>query len=210
MHGARLLRHAVPALVLALATVSPAASGTKIVSSWKSPDLGNETFAGKKVAALVMSSDESLRISAEEALARELTARGARGVAAYRVVPREELTDAAKARGWFERASVDGVVVLRIVSADKERVESPVVWTTPYYSSFWNYYGYGWTAVYAPVSVRENTIVVIETLVYSVPRDMLLWAGTSQTTNPAGAGKVVHDLTGAVVKEMKKQGLVGK
>jgi hypothetical protein len=131
-------------------------------------------------------------------------------VAAYRVVPREELTDAAKARGWFERASVDGVVVLRIVSADKERVESPVVWTTPYYSSFWNYYGYGWTAVYAPVSVRENTIVVIETLVYSVPRDMLLWAGTSQTTNPAGAGKVVHDLTGAVVKEMKKQGLVGK
>ena len=40
-------------------------------------------MAGKKVAAVVISHDESLRMSAEEALARELTSRGSSGIAAY-------------------------------------------------------------------------------------------------------------------------------
>ena len=58
------------------------------------------TFGGKKVAALVIDKDESLRVSGEEALVRELTARGIQGVASYRIVPREELQNADRARVW--------------------------------------------------------------------------------------------------------------
>ena len=60
------------------------------------------------------------------------------------------------------------------------------------------------------MSVSDDTIVTIETLVYSVPRDWLLWAATTETMNPSQVGKVVADLTKAVVKEMRKQGLVAK
>jgi hypothetical protein len=191
-------------------TASLSTAGTKILSAWKAPDIGPTSFAGKKVAALLISQDLSLRMSTEEALARELTARGADGVAAYRVIPQEELKDPKKARDWFQRAGVEAVVVLRVVGTEKERTYSDVVWTSPNYGTFTGYYGYGWSTLYVPVSVSDDTIVTIETLIFSVPRDWLLWAATTETMNPSDVGKAVDDLTKALVKEMKKEGLIEK
>ena len=86
---------------------------------WRSPDAAQVSFAGKKVAALVISKDDSLRISGEESLVRELTARGLQAVATYRIAPKEELQSADRARSWFEKADVEGVVALRPVSSEK-------------------------------------------------------------------------------------------
>jgi hypothetical protein len=188
-----------------LGVAALAAAGPKFVSKWASPEARGVSFAGKKVAALIISEDESLRVSGEEALARELTARGIQGVATYRMVPREELKDPDRARGWFERGSVEGVVVLRPVSAEKERTyTSPTIWAAPYYGTFWGYYGYGWGAVYTPGSVREDTVVVVETLIYGVPQNKLLWAAASQTKNPKTLQKFVADLVKEAAKEIQK------
>ncbi len=189
-------------VVLAVVAVS---AGPKFISKWSAPEARTVTFAGKKVAAVVMTQDDSLRVSGEEALSQELTARGMQGVAAYRMIPKEELQNPEKAKGWFERASVDGVVVLRPVSAEKERTYTePTVWAAPYYGTLWGYYGYGWGAVYTPGSVREDTIIVVETLIYSVPMDKLLWAAASETKNPKTLQKFVTDLAKEVAKEIKK------
>jgi len=184
------------------------ASGPTFTSTWKSPDATGISFAGKKVAALVISNDQNLRVSGEEQLVRELNSRGVQVVATYRMAPREELTSAERARPWFERAAVDGVVALRPVSREKQITYSPSVWTTTSYSTLWGYYGYGWTGVYDPGGSREDTTIVIETLVYSVPLDKLLWAGVSTTTNPKKAPVFIKQLVDAAVKEMRKQGLV--
>jgi hypothetical protein len=206
------MRSRIPTLlVLALLAGATLAAKTKFTSTWAAPGTVPGSFAGKKVAALVISTDESLRVSGEEALARELVSRGVDGVAAYRVIPKEILRDTDKAKEWFERAGFVGLVSMRPVSAEKERTWQPSMWTTaPYYSTLWGYYGYGWGAVYDPGYVREDTILTIETMVYSVPANKLLWAGMSETTNPKAAGKVIEDLVEAVVKDMKKQGLVQK
>ena len=121
------------------------------------------------------------------------------------MIPKEELQNPDKAKGWFERASVDGVVVLRPVSAEKERTYTePTVWAAPYDGTLWGYYGYGWGAVYTPGSVREDTIIVVETLIYSVPMNKLLWAAASETKNPKTLQKFVNDLVKEAAKEIKK------
>lgn len=200
-----------PLYVLAVlaALHGTALAGTKFTSTWKAPEATGVSFAGQKVVALVISGDESLRISGEEGLARELTGRGLQGVAAYRLIPKEELTDAGKARGWFERSQVAGVVAMRPVSADKERTYVPGTWASPYYSSLWGYYGYGWGALYDPGYVREDTKVIIETLIYRVSDGALLWAGLSESTNPKSTARLLKDLVEEAVKEMRKQGLAG-
>ena len=82
--------------VAALSVSSAASAGPKFTSTWKAPEAASTSFAGKKVAALIISQDENLRISGEEALVRELAAIGVPGgVASYRIVPREELMDPA-------------------------------------------------------------------------------------------------------------------
>ena len=93
-------------------------AGTKYKTTWRASEVGPQSFAGKKVAAVVISDDESLRMSSEEALVRELAARGVEGVPAYRIVPKEALRKAETARPFFERAGLEGVIVLRPVSVD--------------------------------------------------------------------------------------------
>ena len=107
----------------------------KLHSVWRLHDGSQLNFAGQKVAALVITDDLSLQMSGEEALARELNSRSVTGVATYRFAPREELKTAAKARTWFEKAGVAGVVVLRPVAVEREKVYSPVVWASGYCQS---------------------------------------------------------------------------
>jgi hypothetical protein len=194
-------------LALAFGSALVVAADVKFTSTWKSMDAGAVSFAGKKVAALVISKDDSLRVAGEEALARELSARGMQGVATYRIAPKEELQNPDTAKGWFERGNVEGVVAVRPVSSEKRTTYTPGMWTGPYYGSLWGYYGYGWSNVYIPGSIEHETVVVVESTIYSVPKNALLWAAVSETRSPKDLSRFVQDLVKASVKEMQKQGL---
>lgn len=196
------------AITLLAGTVLLAAPEFKNV--WKSPDAAQVSFAGKKVAALLMTQDDSLRVSGEESLVTELTTRGLQAVATYRMAPKEELQSADRARGWFERANVDGVIALRPVSSDTRTVRTPSMWVSPSYSTLWGYYGYGWGSVYVPGSIDRDTVVTVEMLIYSVPRNQLLWAAVTETKNPKSLQRAIADLVKEAAKELQKQGLVRK
>jgi CubicO group peptidase (beta-lactamase class C family) len=194
-------------LAAALAATTLLSAAPKFTSVWRSSDAGSVSFAGKKVAALVISQDDSLRVPGEEALAKELIARGLQSVATYRIAPKEEMQSAERARPWFERANVEGVVALRPVGRETRTTYTPDIWTTPYYSSFWSYYGYGWGNPYITGSVGRESVVVVETTIYSVPRNQLLWAAVSETRDSKSLPGFVQELVKASVKEMQKQGL---
>jgi len=191
-----------------------ACASTTFNSTWKAPDAGPIDYTGAEVAALVISKEEGTRRGAEELLARELTNRGAVGIPAYTLVPLSDVKDKDKAKAALEKAGIDGVVALRVVARDKEISSSPSMsmgyWGAPYYGSFWGpgYWGYGWGAVYDPGYLRTDTIVSVETLVYDLKQDKLLWAGMSETTNPKDAASFIKELAGKAAYEMRKQGLI--
>jgi hypothetical protein len=193
--------------ILVLALAAPLLADTKFVDTYKAPEAASVTFLGQKVAALVVSNDMGLRESAETQLATELTGRGMRGVAAFRIVPVPETKNVAKVREFLEKSEAQAVVVLRPVSLTTERAPTmPVMWNSGYYGGLYDYWGYGWGAVYEFGPPRIDTVLVTETLVYSVPTSKLLWAAVTRTKNPKD---YVKDLVKDTVKEMKKQGLLG-
>ena len=51
--------------------------------------------------------------------------------------------------------------------------------------------------------------IVVETLVYNVTTDKLVWAATSETRDPKTLQDFVKDLVKGAVSEMKKMKLVG-
>ena len=209
------MRFRLPALLtvtaIAIAGVTLAAK-TTFSSVWKSPEAAKVFLGGSKVAAVVIDQDESLRVAGEEALADELTKRGMQGVASYRMMPKELLKQPDQARGWFEKAGVMGVIAFRLISDEQRRTITPSTWSSAYYTTIGGYYGYGWgtAAVFTPGSDRTERFVSLETLVYSVPRDTLLWAGVSTSDNPKSARNVVEEVVREAVKEMEKQGLTRK
>jgi len=198
-------------LILAAGVVAAACASTSFNSTWKAPGAGPLNFKGKKVAALVVSKEEGVRYGAEDALARELTTRGAVGIAAYTLIPKELVQDKEKAKEFLEKANVAGVVAMRVVGKDKEISSSPgTYWGGPAYATFWGagYYGYGWGGVYDPGYMRTDTIVTVEILVYSLEQNKLVWAAQSATTNPSKVGPFIQELVSKAASELKKQGLI--
>lgn len=196
--------------VVALLALPIAATGQTFTATWKSPDAAGIAYAGKKVVGLIVSDDMALRQSAEEALARELSAKGVRGVPAYQMIPKEEVRDKDRAKAWFARTDTAGVVIMRLVDISKETRPTVVAWqSAPYYGSLWGYYPYVWGATIDLTPNKTSTTVVVETLVFDVAGNRLLWAGTSETTNPKGGAQAfVKSLVNAAADQMRKDGLI--
>lgn len=197
-------------LALALAAaLFTACSSTRFVSTWKEPTAGPGELAGQKIAAFVMSSEQGSRRAAEDTLASELRARGADGIAGYTLLPGDTAKDRDAAKRKLEQAGVGVVVVMRPAGQEQELRSTPGTWhTVPRYRSWSGYWGYGWGAVYEPGEIRTDTIVSVETVVYSVASDKLIWAGRSKTTNPSDVGSFVEELAAAVDDEMRQSGLL--
>jgi len=200
-------------LTAALSLSACASAG--FVSSWKAPDAQPLELRGTKVAAIVMMSDEAPRRAAEDTLAREISARGAKGVAMYTILTGAKPENEAEAREVLERDGFSGAVVMRPVAVEKEVSSSPVVYSAPMYGGFYGgYYGHGWSSAYGHTAtmsggeIRTDTIVVVETLVYSLKQNKLVWAGQSRTTNPKNVDQLVRKLAAAAAKELEKQGLI--
>jgi len=204
------VKHLTHMSFVVLLALPAAAAGQTFTATWKSPDASGIKYAGKKVVGLIVSDDMALRQSAEEALARELTAKGVRGVPAYQMIPKEEVRDKDRAKAWFERTDTAGVVIMRLVDISKETRPTVVAWQSgSYYGSLWGYYPYAWGATIDLTPNKTSTIVVVETLVFDVAGNRLLWAGMSETTNPKGGAQAfVKNLVNAAADQMRKDGLI--
>jgi hypothetical protein len=160
-----------------LALMLPACASTTIRESWREPTAGRLEF--RKVLALVISADGSMRRMAEDELVRQMQRTEA--VAAYTLLAEEDYRDLDKAKAKVTAAGFDGAVTMRLVGAEKQVTGVPGTYAAPY-TSFWGYYG--------------------------LTDEKLLWAGISETFNPSDAQTLVRDVVQAVAKELKKQGLV--
>jgi hypothetical protein len=195
-------------VVMAVAALGMIVHAAQFKDTYTAQGIEAQDFAGKKVAALVITGDQALRMSAEEALARVLTERGVQGIASYRLIPPEELRDKDRAKPWFERAGVEGIVVVRPVTMETKVTKYEAQWSTAYYQSLWGYYGYGWSAVWTPGRTTRESIVVVEALAYSVPMDLLLWGGVSEARDPKGLDVYLKELVRDGANEMRKAGLI--
>jgi hypothetical protein len=180
------------------------ASSTGLVAKWKDPTVTNIRF--QKVLALAVTKDATLRRAIEDELVRQIP----RAIPSYSVLSDEELRDVAAAKAKVKAAGFDGAAVFRVVSAEQQTTYVPgTVWYTgPSYGSFWGYYDMGWGAVYDPGYLQTDQIVTVETLVYSLEQDKLVWAARSQTMNPGSVQTLVKDVVDAVAKEMKAEQLI--
>jgi hypothetical protein len=201
------MRLAVVGLAAAASFGCAGCASSAFVSSWRAPDAEPLQIEGAKVAVVAMIDQVASRRAAEDAIARELTMRGASGVPMYMIYADEDPTDEPAARAALERDGYTGVVVFRPVGTEQEVVATPT-YVGPAYSVYWGgYYGYGWGMPWYG-EIRTYSVVSVETLVYSLRQNKLVWGGQSTTRDPPNVDRLVHDTAGKVVKELERQGLL--
>jgi hypothetical protein len=195
-----------PALIVGVTLLGlSGCTATIFTSTWKAPDTQTINPAGKTIAAVFVSDNDSNRRAAEEALAKDLNARGAHGVPAYTLLSSERDGSTEDDRARLKKAGANEVVKMQVVGADKR----------PYTQVF----GATSSTSYTPGSASSqavssqqhyDTLVSVETTVYSLDRNELVWSGTSRTTNPEDLANLVNEVADATVKEMVKQGLLAR
>jgi hypothetical protein len=202
------MRARIASVTIATTLLCAACASTPFTSSWRAPNAEPLQIVGAKVAVVAMIDQISSRRAAEDAIARELTARGAVGIPMYTVYPNANPSDEPSARAALEGQGFTGLVVFRPVSSEQEIVSTPT-YSGPGYSMYWGgYYAYGWGMPWYGVQIQTNTVVSVETLVYSLRQNMLVWGGQSTAMNPPSVDRLVHETAQAVTKELQRQGLL--
>lgn len=190
------------ALLAALGAL-PACHRTHLVASWREPGAAPLHF--KKAVGVFVTKDEALRRTLEDKIAEELP----NTVPSYRVLESADLADTAGVERRLRKAGFDGAIVMRVVTVDQRLTYTPgTYWYGPPYSTFGAYWGTAWGYPYDPGYVYANQIVTIETQIYSLTSNKLIWAGRSETTDPRTAGKLAHSVVGRVVRALRKDGLL--
>jgi len=189
-----------------LGMVSCSAS-TTLKNSWRDPTVtGPLEF--NKVLVVMLTKDGSTRRTVEDDLVKRITAHHkVEAVPSYTILMESDLRDKEHAKQIIKDAGFDGAVALRVVGVVKEVNYVPGSYPSPYYN-FWGYYDYAWPAVYDPGYLQTDTIVNIETLVYSLKDDKLVWTGTTESFNPSNLDDLVAGIGAAVSADMRKEGLI--
>lgn len=162
------------------------------------------------VVALYASHDGAQRRTIEDAMTRKLAQRGVHAVPAYAVLDNNEDADYKTAKASLAAKGFDAVLEIRLISKENEQ-------TTAYYRnawhgggySGWGYSGYwGWGGPYAYDYYVYNTPVVrLETNLYSLHDDQLVWSGRTKTTDADTMNEVVDEVTSAVATKLDKRGV---
>jgi hypothetical protein len=56
--------------------------------------------------------------------------------------------------------------------------------------------------------IQTDTVVSLETLIFDLGRDKLVWVATSRTTNPSNVPSFIREVSGAAARELRRQGLI--
>ncbi|MBE0626188.1 MAG: hypothetical protein IH606_15380 [Burkholderiales bacterium] len=196
---------------LAASVLAACATPASFEYTHKGEDVGRIDYQGRKVAAVVTGAgvNQSMRVDAENVLARELSARGMQGVAGHSVVPMSTLEPMTRERaiGLLRQAGVAGVVVLKLVDTEKKTVSTQWA-STDYRKSVNNYNYFGPIGKEGDSYDRKITTITIETTLYNLDPYTVLWAGQSQSVDPAKVGAFIPQFARSVGDELRRVGLV--
>jgi hypothetical protein len=189
------------------------AQSTKLKSSWKNPEANSTSLQFEKVLVVALIPQEFTRKVAEDKVVKILKAgeNSPNAIPSYMILSAAELKDPASAKPKIAEMGFDGAIVLKYAGSEDQRKYDPGEGTSVWYPyvGFWGYYSEGWGAVYN--ATTPNALkVLIETMLYSIKDDKLIWAGITETKDPKNPAKVVSEIAEETTKVLQKEGLIAK
>ncbi len=178
-------------------------TSTTMQSSWKAPGATYSKEQFKKVMVMALLKDETTRRMAEDKLvSKDSTFR-----ASYDVLgtDQQNMSEAAVEKFVAEHG-FDGIVTMRLVDIQNSTSYVPGTYQGGYYG----WYGMNYGGFYTPGYYREDQNYIIETNVFSVKQNKVLWSGITSTLDPVNMDKTVDEVWTAVIARMKEQGFIVK
>jgi len=186
----------------------------KITGSWASPEA---TAKGpyNKVFVVVLSPNSTANYDIEAQMANTLISRGFKVLRSTDIFPpkfsitqdltREQLTEAISKRGC------DAVLMLSLLDSKEVESYNPGTVYAPvnygYYGSYYGYYNHYYPEVYSPGYYSVDKTYYLETNLYDLKDDILLWSVQSEARNPKDINTWFKTYSNMLISHLKSKGL---
>ena len=205
------------ALVLLASLPACKKTQTNITQSYRNPGFEETVF--KKLFVIGVTQDHETRQAFENALTSAISAQGGGATASWSVLPKTEQLTEEEFRAAIAAGGFDGVLLTRLLSVDHESTAytAPSTYNNPrtrYYTGggwgygFYGFYGTTFAQVHEPGYFETSTTLKLESTLYSVATDGLVWTGQSQTIDPDSIEDARASVTAAVAEKLKSERLI--
>ena len=193
-------------------------NSTQIVATYKSPEAKSDY---SKIFVVGLVGDQLTQKNIENDLVKMLQARGISAEAKKGTFdPKMEITEAKKREiaKSLKSQGFDSVITFALVSVDEKKDYVPGSYTSvgvgyyptrsPYYGSYWGYYGHYSTQVYQPGYYTNNTIYTMAAVLYDLATEELVWSARSETMNPSSVNSFSREYAETVAYRLLKDRVV--
>jgi len=190
-------------LILFVQACTPA---SEIKNEWAAPHQTiDSTKMFQKILFVALLKDDATRRIAEDKLVSQVKGRGVASYTYLNAVGTR--SDEAVISDRLKQDGFDGVVVMRLATLDKNATYVPGHYPS-YYNSWYGYYSSTYPRFNDPGYYSSAGVYNIETNVYSLTKNQLVWTGITSAVNTNDTNKMIDNIIAAVKQKMKSQGFI--
>jgi hypothetical protein len=196
-------RQAARVLLAVLATLVAACASTSLRDSWTDPDFRGGPF--RKIIVVGATDSPGNRRVFEDIFAERLAATGVGAIRSYTLLPQSGLIPEGEFEAAARGSGADGLLMVRLRRVDTiTRVTTTTVPVTR--TSMWGFYR-GWVSV---PEVRQDDLATVETNLFDVRTDRLVWTGITETFNPRSVTAEAPGFADVIITALTANGLLPK
>ncbi|MDB4575789.1 hypothetical protein N9112_02395 [bacterium] len=189
-----------------------ACANTKISQSWVEP--GNKR-SYDDILIIGIAQSEQNRRAYESHFVESLRAVGTEAEASYKLIKSNEQIDRDTVKKAIAGMDITAVLVTHMVAVDEETIYRPTMDYMPmygggYYGGLYSYYPHVNSYVSRPGYYTTHETYTLETNLYDVESEELVWSARSRTFSPESVQEVIVDLTKLLIDDLQEKNLLKK
>ena len=199
-------------LLISAVLILLSCANTKLSHSWVEPD-NKKSYNDLLVIGLGES--QQTRRAYESYFVEELRANDTEAEASYKLIKSSEEIERVTVQKAIEGLEVDGVIITHMVAVDEETVyrsgaSHAYVGHGGYGRGMYGYYPHVNSYVTSPGYYTTHETYTLETTLYDIETEELVWTARSRTFSPESVDEVIVDLTKLLIKDLKEKNLIKK
>ncbi len=189
-------------LMLSFAACSPKA---KLTSSWVDPSF--KGYSANNVLIMGVSKDETRLKLYENVFVDQFAKNNVQAMASYKVIGIISEPNRADVEAAIKKTGASSVLITNVVDRESE---SHTIRGSTYYrpTGYYSYYGKAFTRVHISATDVTRTVVRLESNLYDVSTNSLVWSAQSEAINPELLRTDFEKIIGLLVADMKEKGII--
>ena len=202
-------------LLVSTAVLLISCANTKISQSWVEPD-NKKSY--NDILIIGIGESEQNRRAYESYFVEALREKGTEAEASYKLIKSDQKIERNTVVKAIEGMEIDGVIITHMTAVDEETIYRPGMgYSAVGYGGYGGYGGgmYGYyphvnSYVHSPGYYTTHETYTLETNLYDVVTEELVWSARSRTFSPESVDEVIVDLTKLLIKDLEEKNLIKK